>query len=204
MSEAVGAAIAGALVSGALAVVAAAIGGTLAFFAGKRRAEHEIRYANLYQRQADVIADLHRLLYDLQRSVANLTAMVEFAGDPSKQQKLKEAGALLNKLQDYYQRNSVWLDDDTSKKLQAFLDQIYGICDEFSVIGRAIGLQGFEGAGNLEEQKVWRETYAQEFDEQHPREGWRKLDSRVKSEVPKLRQGLRAQFREILGTANLT
>ena len=70
-------AIVGSILTGSFAVAAAGVGGTLAFFAGRSRAEHEIRYSQLYQREADVIAHLHGLLYDVEESVSSLTGLVE-------------------------------------------------------------------------------------------------------------------------------
>jgi hypothetical protein len=65
--------IVGPIISGALAIVAATVGGILAFFAGRSRAEHEIRFSQLYQRKAEALAELYGLLYDVEESVTRLT-----------------------------------------------------------------------------------------------------------------------------------
>jgi hypothetical protein len=155
------------------AVISGVIGTLLGSYLQRRGREHAIRYERLHEQRAEVMAHLHASLFDL------------------------------NEVRRYYVQHSLWLDEEISEKLDAFLKKIYDICDEFSVVGWALGLAGFEEAGNREERKSRQEAYEEEFGGQFPSRGWLRLDDRVRGEVPQLRQVLRSEFREIVGVANL-
>jgi hypothetical protein len=176
----------------------------LAYFAGRRRAEHEIRFSQIYQRRAEVIAHLNGALFDVEQSVTELTNLYESAGEPTKGERLREAGERLVELRSYYHRNSVWLDDDISERIEKFVDEIWGMIREFSLIWRALALSGTgedrSEAKRRAREEGWEEAYKQTFGGESTTIGWLKLDNRVKEEVPALRQELRAAFREVMGT----
>ena len=198
--------VTGAVIAGALAVVAAAVGSTIAFVAGRSRAEHEIRFSQIYQKQAEVLAHMNGLLVDVEQSVTRLTNLMEFAGEPTKKELLQRSGENLNELSSYFNRNSVWLDDDLSKKMDAALDEIWKAIREFSYIFNALALSGTEGDRTEAQKRArdegWADAYKELFGAESVSQGWLELDKRVKARMPELRNELRAAFREIIGTVD--
>lgn len=196
--------VAAAVVAGALAILAAAVGSTVAFFAGRSRAEHEIRFSQIYQKQAEVLAHINGLLVDIEQSVTRLTNLMEFAGDPTKKELLQKAGESLNELSTYFNRNAVWLDDDLSGKMEAALDEIWKAIREFSYIFNALALSGTEGdrteAQKRAREEGWANAYTELFGAESVSTGWLELDKRVRARMPELRKELRAAFRVIIGT----
>jgi len=87
------------------------------------------------------------------------------------------------------------------QRIDSFLEEIWNVCHEFSYIGRAIALSGFGYDHDTAQEEGWSDAYKEMFGADGPRRGWIELDQRVKNDVPKLRQDLRAAFREILGAS---
>jgi hypothetical protein len=99
------------------ALITAVVGGPIVYLLGNRR----LRYERLYERRAEVIARLSELLFLMQRGFVSWTNPFQSA-DADRDQQRREASQAFHDLVIYYGSNSVWLDQRTCEKIEAFME----------------------------------------------------------------------------------
>jgi hypothetical protein len=102
------------------ALITIIVGGPIAYFLGNRR----LRYERLYERRAEVIARLCELLAAVQRGVVDVTHPLQ-PSDVDRREQAKEAQRAFFELVHYYHSNEVWLEPDTCKKVETFMDNVH-------------------------------------------------------------------------------
>src|SRR5215204_5795046 len=155
------------------AVVGALLSAPLAFFFGLERSRHE----RLEERRALVIAELSRLLFEVQDNFAhwanlsflpkNYESMADY-----QEEKGKAAVESNNDLIRCYQSNVAWLDPRTAAKLDQFVRITQEIVRTYTPDLRDI------------QQQMSTES--------------RQVAARMRSEIPPLREDLIQEFRDIL------
>jgi hypothetical protein len=96
-----------------------ALPAVLAYFFGRRKKEHE----RLYEQKARVIADLFDRYEKVDQRFHSLVSPIDWAGEPSKQEKARMAAESFNELNSYFRSNSIWLSRQTSLQVQEFLQR---------------------------------------------------------------------------------
>jgi hypothetical protein len=149
------------------ALITVIVGGPIAYFLGNRR----LRYERLYERRAEVIAQLSEHLYLMQRSLMIWTNPFQSSNVDRDEQRRKASEAFDNLLA-YYHSNSIWLDRRTCDKMDSLISTAY------------------EAAY----------TYADELNERgYPQNKvGRDASLRLRSELSALREELEEEFRAIL------
>lgn len=145
--------------------------------------EHQVRYAKLHERRAEVIAELYTLLAETQWASQAFVAVFEFAGEPPKSEKYVTA---MNKAAEFYRffdKNRIYLPAGLCAKLEEFV--------------RAMRRQviGFGVYVDKDEKYLPEHVHKQKF------EAWTKAAEYFDTEVPKAREALESELRAILGSA---
>ena len=106
-----------AVVAALLTAVVGALGG---YIVGNWR----LKYEQLHERRGEVIAKLCELLATVQRGVVDFTSAYQ-RGDVDRYEQAAEAKRAFFELVDYYRANEVWLEPDTCKKDETFIDNVH-------------------------------------------------------------------------------
>jgi hypothetical protein len=80
--------------------------------------EHEIMLSRLQERRVDVIDELYGKLVDAIRAVTSFVDVSERTGEPSKEQKGKDAADAYNMFMAYFDRKKVWLPQDCCDRVE--------------------------------------------------------------------------------------
>lgn len=83
--------------------------------------EHSVRFSKLHEKRAEVIATLYKLLVEVQWAGQNLVSIVEFGGEPPKQEKYVTA---INKSAEFYRefdKNRIFLPEPVCRQIEEFL-----------------------------------------------------------------------------------
>ena len=152
-----------ALISGTVLLVS----GLLAYHLGKRASRHE----RLEERQAEVLARLSELLYEVERGYLTSTSPFGHVGEDRKA-KIETVAKKHDELYGYYHSHSIWLDPVSCESIEAFLGTVWGMFND----------------------------YVDDLDERgYPSSAaGRAVAGKVGRVVPILREGLGIQFRAIL------
>jgi len=84
--------------------------------------EHHVRFTKLHERRADVIANLYALLVEAQWAAQNFVSVIQWAGEPSLEEKYVIA---MNKSAEFFQqfdKNRIFLPESSCQLLDDFLD----------------------------------------------------------------------------------
>ncbi len=152
-----------ALISGTVLLVS----GLLAYHLGKRASKHE----RLEERQAEVMARLSELLFEVELGYLTSTSPFGYAGEDRKA-KIDAAAIKHNELYGYYHSHSIWLDPDTCQRIEAFLGKVFEMFNDYV---DDLNERGYPSSA-----------------------AGREVSRKVRKEVPALREELAGQFREIL------
>lgn len=149
------------------ALITAILGGLILYLLGVRR--HH--FGRLYERRAEVIADLSKFLYQTQRSFIVLTniAPPDMEG---REQQIEQAQQAFNKLVEHYHSNTVWLDMDTRDKVESFLEVL---TNKVQAYMSDLDAQRIPQSGSAHKIGLWMRT-----------------------EIPGFRRDLENQFRNIV------
>lgn len=116
------------------ALITVIVGGPIAYFLGNRR----LRYERLYERRAEVIAQLSEHLFLMQRSLLVWTNPFQ-SSDVDRDEQRREASEAFNNLIAYFRSNSIWLDRRTCDKIESLIstahDAAYTYADELNERG---------------------------------------------------------------------
>lgn len=102
-----------------LGAVATVITVVLAYFFGRRQAEHE----RLYEERARAIAGLFERYTEVDMRFYSLVHPFDAAGEPDKKEKARLAAESFNELLVHYRRNSIWLSRRTGKQVSDFIER---------------------------------------------------------------------------------
>jgi hypothetical protein len=107
-----------------------------------------LKYENLHERRAEVIAELSKLLAAVQRGVVDLTNPLQ-PRDVDRREQAEKAQRAFFELVECYRSNEVWLEPNTCQKVEAFMDKVYlplgDYMDTLDERGYPLGPQGEQG-----------------------------------------------------------
>lgn len=145
--------------------------------------EHQVRYAKLHERRAEVIAELYGLLVEAHWAAQGFVAVFEFTGEPPKSEKYVTA---MNKAAEFYRhfdKNRIYLPPDVCRKLEEFVKAM-----RRQVIGFGVYV-------NKDDKFLPDHVQDAKY------EAWTKAAEYFDQQVPQARAALEAELREILGAS---
>lgn len=138
--------------------------------------EHQIRFAKLHERRAEVIAETYSKLRDLHTSLGDYVKPFVPTGDKSQEERRKIVGEAHKKFIEYYSRNRIFLSKVAVEKLdainlaskKAFFDFFYSI--------------EMTQASGVSDPNKWNEIFG-----------------KVNKDMPAVLEELEGEFRKLLG-----
>ena len=145
--------------------------------------EHQIRFSKLHEKRATVLAELYKLLVEAFWQVSDFISPGQF-GDPDRKQQYVDARNAVTAYFRFFDQHRIWLPPELCDPLENFADQLRD-----PTIKLGVYLQ----INHPTEQTL-----------QKQQEVWDKAWETVSSDIPKLRLGIEAAFRTLLGANRLT
>lgn len=143
--------------------------------------EHQVRFAKLHERRAEVIAELYGLLVEAHWASQSFVSPAEWAGEPSKKEKYVTAMNKAAEFYRYFDKNRIYLPQATCDQLEQFIRNM-----RREVIG--FGVYATKEDSHLPDHAVEKKYHA-----------WMKASEYFDTEVPKAKATLEAELRSILG-----
>jgi SHS2 domain-containing protein len=137
--------------------------------------EHQVKFTNLHEKQAEIVANTYGLLKDFHAKLGDYVAIFEPIGVKSKEERRRITADSHREFIEFYSKNQIYLSKTAVALVDKINDQCKGIFFEF--------LYGIENnPSNSDTQK------------------WLELSKGVKDEIPKALNELEDEFRSILGS----
>jgi hypothetical protein len=141
--------------------------------------EHQVRFSRLHERRAEVITNLYALLVEAQWAGQSFVSVVEWAGEPPKNEKYTAA---MNKFAEFFREFD---------KNRIFLPE--GICQQFDEF-----LQGMRKRVIHFGVYVKTNDYAPDHVIKEKYEAWTKASEYFDTELPAARKALESELRAML------
>lgn len=156
----------------------------------RRRTEHQIHYARLHERRAEIIEQLYKLVVEAQHAFP----VWSYRGIPKDEDTGMEWIEAMGNLSRYYEDHSIWLEQDLGGELQCFLEEHTRLGEEMGELLKSEDLPNY--AGHTKEELI----KDPELREAHSKALRSALSNRqqMKEELDSLRDKLGDEFRKIL------
>ncbi|WP_031358492.1 hypothetical protein [Caballeronia sordidicola] len=143
--------------------------------------EHQVRFSNLHEKRAQVVAELYGLLVEAYWATSGFVSPMEWVGEPDKKQKYVTAMNATADFFRFFEKNRIYLPEAVCKQLEEFVRNMRSKAIGFGVYVR------YEDANlpahTLEQKhKAWQD-------------GWDFFEQ----QVPPARAALEDELREVLG-----
>ncbi len=141
--------------------------------------EHQVRFTKLHERRAEVIERLYALLVEAQWAGQSFVSVIEWAGEPPKEQKYTTA---MNKFAEFFRefdKNRIFLPEAVCKQLDEFLRGMRERVVHFGVY-------------------VDTNQHAPEHIIKEKREAWMRASEYFNTELPATRKALETELRAML------
>jgi hypothetical protein len=150
--------------------------------------ESQIRFTKLHEERATVIRDLYYKLVELDDNLKSLICPLQLAGDINLKKKFKKSTKAGNNFLDFSHKNRIY-----------FNNEINDIIDKInSLMKRAF--YDFRSAQEMDElSKQVSSRKEGSWINKEKMEKWNKAWDTITLEIPKLKEQLEKEFREILG-----
>lgn len=148
-----------------------------------RSIEHQVRFSRLHEKRASVIADLYGHLVETLWEAESFLSPMEWAGEPSKQEKHQVAMNKLVEFFRYFDKHRIYLPESLCVSLEAIAMRVRSHVIEFGVFTR------------LNDQSMNEQTRKQKDD------AWNKGWEAIRNDIPRARKQLEEEFRALLGVA---
>jgi hypothetical protein len=135
-------------------------------------AEHQVRFANLHEKRAEVIATTYSLLRELFNKLRDYIKIYETDRDQPKEQRREVTIEAIKAFRDYVEPNIIFFPVNTAEKLDNIDSQLVNAFNEF-----VIKVERGRDAGD----------------------NWLGIVKRVGTEIPPAMRELETEFRRILG-----
>ena len=142
-------------------------------------AERNVRYSRIFERTAEVIAEIYSKLLQFHAAVLHYTSPVEFPTDGPKEARRKTVVEKHDAFLDSFRPNRLFLPKHTANQINDFANRLSSLSRNF--------MCEVEMAGSRYDKA---DTVA-----------WEKIYSNLTKDVPPLLELLEDDFRELLGTA---
>lgn len=143
--------------------------------------EHQVKFSNLHEKRAEVIARLYRLLVRALWEAESFVSPMEWAGEPSKEEKHKMAMSSLVSLFRYFDQNRIYLPESLCTSLEKTIQDVRSHVIRFGV------WVGYKD-GSLPDHAARDKTAA-----------WTASWEAIKNDIPPVRQSLEKELRTLLG-----
>lgn len=143
--------------------------------------EHQVRFSNLHEKRASVIAELYGRLVQATWETESFVSLIEWSGEPSKKEKYVTAYNSLVDFFRFFEKNKIYLPENSCKQI-----------DEFA---RSIRSKAIDYGAYIVDSD---ETMTAEFLKER-REIWREAWKYFREQVPPAKAGLETELRSLLG-----
>ena len=144
--------------------------------------EHQVRFSKLYERRAEILAELYELLVKATWETSRFTSLMQWEDDPDKKEQYRTA---MNAIAAYFRfldQNRIWLPSD--------------ICEPLEEFAKALRKPTIELDTYLSIENPTAQTL------QDLRNAWKEAWELVENDIPKLRKAIEERFRSILGASD--
>lgn len=146
--------------------------------------EHQVRFSKMHERRAEVVAELYGHLVEAQWASQDLVALMEWAGEPSKQEKYTVAMKQAAEFYRYFDKNRIYLPQQLCEQLEEFIRNVRRRVIEF-------GVYVAKDEAHLPDQAREKKY-----------ETWMKSAEYFDTAVPKARRALEVELRAIIGASS--
>lgn len=141
-----------------------------------------IQYSKIFTGIAETVAGTYERLVKAKDAVASYVSLIEWSGEPSKEDKRKVAGEALQDFIDYFKIKKIYLPHETAQKVEEFTFGLRDVTIDF--------MHGVEKG--RDERRIQR---GEDVDT------WQKAYEYMTKEVPPVLNALEEEFRSILGVS---
>lgn len=145
--------------------------------------EHQVRFSRLHEKRAAVIAKLYGHLVESLWKAESFLSPMEWAGEPKKKEKHKQAMSKLFELYCYFDKHRIYLPTEVCVILDELILNVRSHVIKFGVYTRYEEDQLTDNS-YLARSKAWDS-------------GW----DAIKNQIPTARESLENEFRNLLGVA---
>lgn len=138
--------------------------------------EHQVRFARLYEKRAEVIAETYALLKELYTCLASYVKPFESVGDTPREERRKEAHEALTRFKSYYATKLIFIPGEIASKLEEIDKELVGAFNEFYLGVERVQASGGDGVAK-----------------------WIEIVGRVNEEINAALRGLETEFRKLVG-----
>lgn len=143
-------------------------------------AQHEKQVHLLQERRAEVIAELYSKLIAFLSAAESFASLVEWSGEPSKEEKAKTLGEKAGDFRDYFLRHKIYFTEEICSKVESLWQEAHQVSMKFRV-RLAFAKEGGSGA-SAKKHEAWDEAWTV-----------------MKDKVPPLEKAVQNEFRTLLG-----
>ena len=93
--------------------------------------KRSIQYSKIFQEIAETVAGVYEKVVQAKDAVGSYVSLVEWSGEPPKEEKRKIAGEALQDFFDYFKIKKIYLPHETAEKVDKFVDGLYDLTVEF-------------------------------------------------------------------------
>lgn len=137
--------------------------------------EHQTRYQSLHTKRAEIIAELYSLLVQAEQDAISLARLFQAIGEPSQEEKIKQAFKSGKSLQEFFERNRIYFKQESCERIAGFVQGLYHASINYAVV-------------------VSPESGGKDRGEY-----WGKVWDELTKELPPIKADIEKEFREILG-----
>lgn len=145
--------------------------------------EHQERFSRLHEKRATVVADLYGLLVEALWEAESFLSVMEWAGEPNKQEKHKIAMKHLVELYRFFDKHRIYLPPDLCSSMDKLIGEVRTHVIKFGVFVRYTD-DNINERTALQKDEAWNS-------------GWHA----IKNQIPVARAQLEAELRALLGGA---
>ena len=139
-------------------------------------AKRNIQYSKIFEEIANTVVTVYEKLVVFKDAVSNYVSMVEWQGEPPREEKRGLVQEKMNDFLGYYKSRKIYLPEKPAKQIDPFWQGLYEISIDFMYDVE-------KGSGKWKEEK----------------ETWKKAYQYMSKEVPEVLKALEEEFRSILG-----
>lgn len=144
--------------------------------------EHSIKFASLHSRRAEVIAEIYSLLSEVEIKSRLLATPILESGERAKEETYRETATLMNELFEKFNKNKIYLLEETCEKIDDFINK------------SNIPMSFFRVLQHVNNQDPTGDTFKNDITDKYM-----KMWEEVELKVPKARKAIEDEFRKILG-----
>ena len=147
-----------------------------------RAIEHQIRFSKMHERQAEIIAEIYRMLVVAISEAESFLSPISFNGEATKQEKHVKARQKLGELFQYYSVEKIYVPSSLCNALEKIMQDIQKYISAFGVWT------------SYEEFELTDESQQKKF------EAWQQGYEAIQKLLPAVKASLENEFRKILGS----